>query len=762
MNTTFYEKINVVKLDHIVNNYNLYKNQIETEEKDMRRTKGYNAHKALIKMLDQVFIPEEYIGTEYGLLKISYSTGKNSNGIGRLYANNGIGIQPLCCSVRHTICENIWLDIDQVNSHPTILKQLFDKYDLVSPKLNKYLNNREKFLSKVMEEEQCSRDKAKTKVIAIINGSSKYTGLKLKALDKELKPLIASIAIKKEYKTIYDDVTSQYKINISGKTISRILQVIENNVLQTNIEFCNNKGLLPKYRDGYIVSLIFDGFQLPLNEQINQELLNECSLYTYNKTQYKLDLKIKPFDNLLELPEDYAINFDISNYISKRMDLSLKTYSDLKKEVELTKAKIIYPPMIASFTNKGYELQSIKKFEQSFDHLAYRSIINDKEGKIMRDKRGEIKYKSCIFHVSWLLDPTIRVYERNVFKPPPLVVASNEHNCWIDLKIKDEPLIITDRDYYKEWLDFGYNLIGNKEAADVIIARYAQRIQTPAKRSNICVVYYGEERIGKNRFINPIKKIFGNYYQDLDSAKKLYDNHSMYEYQKLFICVNEAQGIDNFSNADILKTRITENTLSINPKGIQSFEIDNMCDYDMTTNNFNVIKITDESYQRFFQVECSNHYKGNHVFFNDYIENIEENPIAIRQIYEGLMKFDVKSIIPSGNFQIDKPITSVEIEVKEQNKDKVLLFYEDLVKDYIQKDDGTKFDSFKYTNQELFNIWLEWLKESHIEMKMDKHKFGIKTAQLIKTKFKDSIIKDSKNSTTKINFKQLADRLKNV
>jgi preprotein translocase subunit SecG len=46
----------------------------------------------------------------------------------------------------------------------------------------------------------------------------------------------------------------------------------------------------------------------------------------------------------------------------------------------------------------------------------------------------------------------------------------------------------------------------------------------------------------------------------------------------LFLCINEAQGIDNFSNADILKTRITEPTIPIDPKGIQGYQIDNMVD----------------------------------------------------------------------------------------------------------------------------------------------------------------------------------------
>jgi phage/plasmid-associated DNA primase len=123
------------------------------------------------------------------------------------------------------------------------------------------------------------------------------------------------------------------------------------------------------------------------------------------------------------------------------------------------------------------------------------------------------------------------------------------------------------------------------------------------------------------------------------------------------------------------------------------------------------------------------------------------------------MNFDIKSIIPSGNFQIDKPITLVEEQVKEQNKDKILLFLEDITKQFFN--DIGDFEIIKYSNQELFEMWIEWLKESHIDIKMDKHKFGIKISQLIKSKLKnDEIIKNLKHSTTKINYKKLAEYFK--
>ena len=101
----FYEKINLTKLNYIINKPAKYEDLIKEQEKDMRRTdKNYNAYAVFQKIRISVFIPDELKGTEYGFIKVEYSKGRNSNGIGRWYCKNGVGIQPLCACVRHTIC----------------------------------------------------------------------------------------------------------------------------------------------------------------------------------------------------------------------------------------------------------------------------------------------------------------------------------------------------------------------------------------------------------------------------------------------------------------------------------------------------------------------------------------------------------------------------------------------------------------------------------------------------------------------------------
>lgn len=299
----FHEKINLTKLKYIVNNPSKYEDLIQEQERDMRRYTNYNAFAVFQKIISNSFVPPEFEGTDFAYIKVSYLKGDKSNGIGRWYCKKSIGLQSLTVSVRHTICEGIWSDIDQVNSHPTIFKTFMNKYGFESPLLNECLTNREVFLKRVGG----SREQAKTKVIAIINGASYPNHKVLHQLSLELKPCIDYVINLPEYANILEYVKKTYDTNIEGKSISRILQVIENNLLECYIEWAHNKGFIDEKNQ---VALIFDGFQLLSKFDITDDLLLECANFAKDKTDYYIPLKVKPFDNPLIIPDNYKECFD--------------------------------------------------------------------------------------------------------------------------------------------------------------------------------------------------------------------------------------------------------------------------------------------------------------------------------------------------------------------------------------------------------------------------------------------------------------------
>ena len=270
-----------------------------------------------------------------------------------------------------------------------------------------------------------------------------------------------------------------------------------------------------------------------------------------------------------KIPESFMKLTGINNCL---LD-NIQTYEIMKQDFELTNFKVLQPPMTVNLNKKGkYILSSLKSCKESYGHMQCKVMVKD-------------EWEKKQFINLWLKDHTIRNYDEVVFEPHPLVCHESNFNLWVPFKIAKEPLIKTERNYWTEYCQYMRNLLGDEKVVNYLLARYAFRIANPAIRTHVILIICGVEGDGKNRLLAPIYNIMEGYTCMLSSGKQLYGNHSMYEFQKLFLSVNEADGVANFENSDVLKTRATEPTLYVNPKGVQMYEIDNLCDYDMTTNN---------------------------------------------------------------------------------------------------------------------------------------------------------------------------------
>ena len=424
-------------------------------------------------------------------------------------------------------------------------------------------------------------------------------------------------------------------------------------------------------------------------------------------------------------------------------DKLTQSYYNVRKDFEENHLKIIHPPFVVYVDeNKDNIIQPIPLCEKSYRHI--QCYVKD------TNKKGEEVYKQKRFIEKWLDDPQIRKYNKMVFKPPPLRVEAQEYNTWTDLEILKTSYTSNDK-IIDRFLEYTNNLFNNQDVVNYILAYFANRLQNPADRNKVCLILYGEEGDGKNRFFDIFKNIVGTkYYTELESGKQLFNTHSCVEKEKLFICVNEARGKDNYENADILKARITTDTLLVNPKGIQEFTIDNYCDYLMTTNNHNAVNIHDKS-RRYLFVETTSYYSRNSEFFNSFSTDIVENKQALRVIYEFLMKFDITSIIPSGNFQNHIPMTEIQETIIRDNRDKIELFLRDLVNrdEYIT---DNELDELKIKNSLFFTMWCNWIEANKIKNDYNSVAFGTRLGMLIKKRKLTEFIRKDTHSNTIINF----------
>ena len=91
---------------------------------------------------------------------------KDDNQLGRLFPNDGLGLQSFRFDIRNPLTKKYYWDIDMENAHYCIAERWCDKFDIPCSNLSHYINNRDECLKLISD----SRKKAKTEFLKILYG----------------------------------------------------------------------------------------------------------------------------------------------------------------------------------------------------------------------------------------------------------------------------------------------------------------------------------------------------------------------------------------------------------------------------------------------------------------------------------------------------------------------------------------------------------------------------------------------------------------
>lgn len=771
--THFYEKINYNKLKYVINNKDNFKEQIENEEKAMRRNKNQDAKVSVWTILNKilkscVIVPN----TEYAYIPVTYNKGKSSNNIGRWYAEKSIGLAPLCTCVRHTICNDIWVDIDQVNSHPTIMKSFMQQFEFNSPLLNKCFNEREQFLKVIMEEENCSRDEAKTCVIACINGG-KFKTNTLKQLIDELKPCINHVIQLDQYKDIYNHCRKEYVSNLSnlnGKVISRILQVVENNLLEHYIEFCQDKGVIPAHKNGIQVSLIFDGFQLINNKLIDDKFLEEMRKYAFEKTGYDIPLQIKPFNNKLELPDNYYENENDYDYdddtpvelreiirlkkIQDENNLNEKGYKIIKEEFEKNVCKVLSDGTF--IRQDGNDTYFINKQILGIVYSNLHCYVKN-EGKI--EKR--------LFINNWYSDENMKTVRKITFDPSR-TCGDDVYNKFTGFKAESLPPVPDDEvDELIEPILRHYKEVLYMEHWEYVVELDRQIIKNPTQKSGIILVLKGEQGIGKDITMDLFlrQKIIGiEYASQCGGISPLFERFETLTPNKL-LCICDEVSIAEIYKDKVLNEKVknltTRETMDWEIKNVTKITIPSHFNSRWTSNNEHSVNIPPDD-RRFCVFQCSSKYKNDTEYMETLIDACKSDRVA-RAYYQYLLRGDIK-YKNTQEFQKHRPLTDYYKELVVANLqpfDRFLSYLCIYGTHYNNVDESfEKFPNIEYKGFEFYENYRDWCISRKWEANTTCTAFGRKIALIMKDdeiamhKIKSSVIKYV------INFNQLENYLK--
>ena len=487
------------------------------------------------------------------------------------------------------------------------------------------------------------------------------------------------------------------------KHLSIILQEYETLIIMKIFE---------KIKNTYdITSYNYDGFQVKKDSVPNlEELVN-----TINNTELFLSHNEKDFvkfNNIKFINKEFKEGLDTSllaNFDTDEFDAfafnSYKTYEDRCAYFSKYFKKIEHPSGVARVGNFHF-FKKKDELKLIYDWLTYWGL--DKNGK---EKEYSFLTKWFKYHNEY--------YATYDYYPNPKLCPKNVINAWSDFPIKDYSPDTTDN--ITEPIYFHIKTLVGEECGEYLLNWFAHIVQHPERKTEVCPILYGKQRIGKSIISeNILDKIIGqDKIRITADANKIFGSWDNTD-GALLVVLNEATGRDNFNIKEVLKDAITCKC-GIKVKKHQDGAVrQDYTNYIFTTNNMNCVKL-DEDDKRFAPMVCSDVLYGNYEHFTK-IYSLMEDCNVMRKFYDELMERDLTDV----NLCRDRPETSIMNTMKELNKCVVLDFIDYWRQEVSEHDDNDCYYlNKKMRDTDLYKEFDKWYNSCGLktEYKYSKYQF---------------------------------------
>ncbi len=649
---------------------------------------------------------KQNIKAKYEIKRLYSHSFKNQNRHeGRLF--DGSSIQGIPKIIRGFLCKGLTTDIDQNNSHPTILKYLCDKHNIPCPNLTYYIDNRDKILADM----NMPRDDAKRLFLCAVNKDKLNRKEKndfFKGFDKETKMIQHKLLNLDEYKYLKDSIPLDKQYNKNGSAINRLLCKYENEILQTMVSVIRNKNI-------EIHSLMFDGLMIYGDYYNDETLLNDIKTEVNNKYEgLNMCFSYKNHEDDIKVPKHFIVN-DVDNLVNKLKEDPLY-YDNYKIVFEKTHAKILGLSQFVYYNNYTNSYQFLKRQNllDSYEHIKVKVIKQDA-------KTDDYNILEVPFIQIWLKDSNMRYYDDVQVFPPPLKCPSNIFNLWTCFDMEK----IENYENDEEAIEFFKNhikIMCNHEEVvyDYILKWIAQMIQYPAIKSGIVPTFIAKQGAGKGSIFNLLEKLLGKSKTLYTStpSQNVWGKFNGLMTNALLVNLDELKKKEFNGSDDVYKSLVTEPTLNINEKGQKQKRMNSFHRLINTTNNGDSQYFPKDN-RRDVVTQSSNELIGNHDYFNKYYAYLD-NIDAMKSVFEYF-----KSIPNLDKFRnIKKPKTKYQQNMEDETVDPVESWLRDFIKNNYKEEEVEVDKSTLYLS---FN---EFIKKYYPEHKYTKCNFSKKLIAL--------------------------------
>jgi len=372
-------------------------------------------------------------------------------------------------------------------------------------------------------------------------------------------------------------------------------------------------------------------------------------------------------------------NFD-SLYMNSFMDnyLAQKTYFEkFVCKVLLPEPQFIYIEGIKDFGKKAY-IFTENQISTAFRHIKTEHLVGTGESSRIVD---------APFTLDWVNDCNIRVYNRVDFVPVNDVDVGEQKDKTIfnlfagyNPKVKSAYTKENKEKILKPFMDLGCELSGGVEKDFLYFLKFiAHMIQKPNEKIPICFIFKGKQGTGKSMFINAIGNLIGQeHYISSSNPKDFFGDYAEGFYHKLLVNMNECEGKDTFDFEGKIKSFISEDRITINPKNVRPTEINNLARVIISTNKPNPIPIDVKSGDRRYVVYQTTDFfldkKYGTIFWTKLLEHFKK-PEFIACLYDYFNELDISKV----DWRSERPITEAYRQMCKLYVPIEALFFEDYV-----------------------------------------------------------------------------------
>lgn len=688
---TLNESFNQSKLHYIIENRELYQSKMRVYDDD------YDPFATALKYLKK---------SKNGQLQATY---KQNAGFGRFCAVGSLSLQCIPREIRHTIAKEYYIDIDIKNCHPIILEHLCKSRNIACKSLSNYNSHRDEYLKEIGD---------KKIILSLLNGGTKlYKQLQSKPdwivkLKNEIKDIHNQFAKDSEFKKHRKDrEKANITYNHEASYISTLLCDFENKILQVIYKSIGS----PKN-----AVLCFDGIMIQKDSSIDLESLQNTVLSTLG---IKIELVQKPMDQGFELPEDIPEYTDQNN---NRFDFTDPyTYNKFRNEFndhlfssydELDDAlSDKYKRVIAHIT-KGAGC-FIKKLDNNrFDITTMLKSSNFTMTVLENDKKIKIKFEDYLCKQQSFADIVCDLDIENC--------ASDKFNIWSGFQAKRVDVPESDGLKLMKSFIFDTWANGNIEYYNYIVSWLAGLVTNLKGINKVALAMVSGQGTGKNTLFDFMGYILGTTNTaSVAGINSITGSFNSILQNKRLININEMSSTkDEFrSNFDKIKGYITDSTIQITPKGVDTYTISNIGNYVLFTNHRDSI-IVEQTDRRYAIFEMSSVYANNSEYF-DRLYKLCFNQDVANEFYTYLLDFD--------SVDLSKiPMTELKLEMMYLSTPAPLRFLEEYSSSYDESCDVKAM--------ELYNEYRRWCEDNGERTILTNTKFGtVITTKLKKIKKRD-------------------------